>query len=94
VAYQVRFPPRRPGLLRAETDQSVSQRHDDMKDLRCMSFTSKGTSEVLAAGLQDTMFVVDVAKGSILKQVRTPGSICSRAAMSTDRARFRPIIIT
>ncbi|KAI3536342.1 PAB-dependent poly(A)-specific ribonuclease subunit PAN2 [Colletotrichum abscissum] len=46
-------------------------RHDDMKDLRCMSFTSKGTSEILVAGFQDTMFVIDLAKGEVVKQVPT-----------------------
>jgi PAB-dependent poly(A)-specific ribonuclease subunit 2 len=45
-------------------------RHDDMKDLRCMSFTSKGSSEILAAGMQDIMFVIDLAKGQVIKQVR------------------------
>ncbi|TEA13362.1 PAN2-PAN3 deadenylation complex catalytic subunit PAN2 [Colletotrichum sidae] len=49
-------------------------RHDDMKDLRCMTFTSKGTSEILAAGSQDTMFVIDLAKGEIVKQVPTAHS--------------------
>ncbi|KAM3069667.1 poly(A)-specific ribonuclease [Clarireedia jacksonii] len=42
-----------------------------MKDLRCMSYTSKGTSEILVAGLQDQMFVIDVDKGIITKQVPT-----------------------
>lgn len=42
---------------------------DDMRDLRCMSFTSKATSEILVAGLQDTMFVIDVNKGEIVKRV-------------------------
>ncbi|KAL2021290.1 hypothetical protein VTK56DRAFT_7369 [Thermocarpiscus australiensis] len=46
-------------------------RHDDMKDLQCMSFTSKGASEILVAGWQDTMFVIDVVKGEIVKQVPT-----------------------
>ncbi|KAF4826097.1 PAN2-PAN3 deadenylation complex catalytic subunit PAN2 [Colletotrichum siamense] len=49
-------------------------RHDDMKDLRCMSFTSKGTSEILVAGFQDTMFVIDLAKGEVVKQVPTAHS--------------------
>lgn len=40
-----------------------------MKDLRCMSFTSKATSEVLVAGLQSSMFVIDVNKGEIVKRV-------------------------
>ncbi|KAI3321081.1 PAB-dependent poly(A)-specific ribonuclease subunit PAN2 [Xylariaceae sp. AK1471] len=50
-----------------------SIRHDDMKELRCMSFTSKGTSEILVAGegSQDTMLVVDTIKGEVTKQVST-----------------------
>jgi PAB-dependent poly(A)-specific ribonuclease subunit 2 len=40
-----------------------------MKDLRCMSFTSKGTNEIIVAGLQDQMFVIDVNKGEITKEV-------------------------
>jgi PAB-dependent poly(A)-specific ribonuclease subunit 2 len=43
--------------------------NDDMKDLRCMSYTSKGTSEILVAGLQDVMFTIDVDKGTVMKQV-------------------------
>ena len=35
-----------------------------------MSFTSKGTSEILVAGEQDRMFVIDVNKGEVTKQVR------------------------
>ncbi|KXX75827.1 PAB-dependent poly(A)-specific ribonuclease subunit PAN2 [Madurella mycetomatis] len=46
-------------------------RHEDMKDLRCMSFTSKGASEIVVAGWQDSMFVIDVVKGEIVKQVAT-----------------------
>jgi PAB-dependent poly(A)-specific ribonuclease subunit 2 len=43
--------------------------NDEMKDLRCMSYTSKGTSEILVAGLQDVMFTIDVDKGTVTKQV-------------------------
>ncbi|KAG6053616.1 poly(A)-specific ribonuclease [Claviceps sp. LM77 group G4] len=43
-------------------------RHDSIKDLRCMSFTSKGTTELLAAGLQETMLVIDLNKGEVMKQ--------------------------
>lgn len=35
-----------------------------------MSFTSKGTAEIIAAGLQNTMFVIDLIKGEVVKQVR------------------------
>ena len=41
-----------------------------MKDLRCMSFTSKGTAEIIAAGLQNKMLVIDLIKGDVVKQVR------------------------
>ena len=44
-------------------------RHEDMQELRCMSFTSKGTAEILVAGEQDKMFVIDTVKGEITKQV-------------------------
>jgi len=44
-------------------------RHPDMKDLQCMSFTSKGATEILVAGIQNTMFIIDVVKGEIVKQV-------------------------
>jgi PAB-dependent poly(A)-specific ribonuclease subunit 2 len=37
-----------------------------------MSFTSKGTSELLVAGLQDVMFTIDIEKGIVLKQVDAP----------------------
>ena len=47
----------------------TSGRHDEMKDLRCMSLTSKGTAEIIAAGWQDTMLVVDLNKGEVTKQV-------------------------
>ena len=40
-----------------------------MDDLRCMSFTSKGTAEIIVAGLQDTMLVIDLIKGDVVKQV-------------------------
>ncbi|KAK4119549.1 hypothetical protein N657DRAFT_581467 [Parathielavia appendiculata] len=46
-------------------------RHKDMNDLQCMSFTSKGASEIIVAGWQDTMFIIDVIKGEIIKQVPT-----------------------
>ncbi|PHH66549.1 hypothetical protein CDD81_7024 [Ophiocordyceps australis] len=46
-------------------------RHDDMTDMRCMGFTSKGTTEVLVAGLQDKLLLVDLNKGEVVKQLKT-----------------------
>ncbi|KAI0477313.1 PAB-dependent poly(A)-specific ribonuclease subunit PAN2 [Xylariaceae sp. FL0804] len=46
-----------------------SIRHEGMKELRCMSFTSKGTNEILVAGEQDQMLVIDTIKGEVTKQV-------------------------
>jgi len=40
-----------------------------MKDLRCVSFTSKGTTEILVAGAQNIMFSIDIDKGVITKEV-------------------------
>ena len=53
-----------------ESLQIFEARHDEMKESRCMSFTSKGTSEILVAGEQDKMFVIDTVKGEVTKQVR------------------------
>lgn len=36
-----------------------------------MTFTSKGTAEIIVAGEQDKMFVIDVNKGEIVKQLDT-----------------------
>lgn len=44
-----------------------------MQELRCMSFTSKGTAEILVAGEQDKMLVIDTNKGEVTKQVRFMG---------------------
>jgi PAB-dependent poly(A)-specific ribonuclease subunit 2 len=45
-----------------------------MKDLRCMSYTSRGASEILVAGLQDQMFTIDIDKGIVTKQVEDSSS--------------------
>lgn len=37
-----------------------------------MSFTSKGTAEIIVAGLQDKMLVIDLIKGEVVKQVSLP----------------------
>lgn len=34
-----------------------------------MSYTSKGTAEIVVAGLQTSMFTIDVDKGVITKEV-------------------------
>ncbi|KAM0277743.1 hypothetical protein ACHAQH_005604 [Verticillium albo-atrum] len=44
---------------------------EEFKDLRCMNFTSKGQAEILVAGFQDKMFVIDVNKGEITKEIST-----------------------
>ncbi|KAI9759589.1 MAG: Protein kinase C-like 1 [Chaenotheca gracillima] len=45
--------------------------HANMRDLRCMSYTSKGNSEILVAGLQNTMFLIDVDKGQVIREIPT-----------------------
>ena len=34
-----------------------------------MCYTSRGTVEILVAGLQDQMFTIDAEKGTIINQV-------------------------
>ncbi|ROT42505.1 exonuclease [Sodiomyces alkalinus F11] len=48
--------------------------HEAMKDLQCMSFTSKSQTEILVAGYQEKMFVIDVSKGEITKEISTAHS--------------------
>ncbi|RKF57266.1 PAN2-PAN3 deadenylation complex catalytic subunit PAN2 [Erysiphe neolycopersici] len=44
---------------------------DDMTDLRCMSYTTKGMTEILVAGHQHYMLVIDIEKGIISKKIQT-----------------------
>lgn len=48
--------------------------HESMTDLRCMSFTSKGSNEILVAGCQSQMYKIDVYKGVITSTVRSVAS--------------------
>lgn len=44
-------------------------KHEDFKQLRCMCFLSK--DELLVAGCQEKMFVIDVVKGDITQEMQT-----------------------
>ncbi|CAK7220464.1 poly(A)-specific ribonuclease [Sporothrix eucalyptigena] len=44
-------------------------RHEAMIDLCCMSFTSSANTEVLVAGRQPAMFVVDLKEGEVVRQL-------------------------
>ncbi|PSK54749.1 hypothetical protein B9Z65_3838 [Elsinoe australis] len=46
----------------------------DMTDLRCMTFTTKGTSEILVAGCQSQMFRIDVEKGVVAETLPCEGA--------------------
>ncbi|KAL1899785.1 poly(A)-specific ribonuclease [Sporothrix stenoceras] len=46
-----------------------NSRHEAMTDLCCMSFTSSSNSEVLVAGRQHTMLVVDLKEGEVVRQI-------------------------
>lgn len=43
-----------------------------MTDLKCMSFLGKNGSEILVAGCQSVMYKIDVEKGVIVQEVRSP----------------------
>jgi len=54
-----------------------------------MSYTNKGTGEIVVAGLQDQMFVIDVEKGTITKQVlNTPSPLHT---LKTKHSRSQPV---
>jgi PAB-dependent poly(A)-specific ribonuclease subunit 2 len=53
---------------------TIPCRNENFKELHCMSFTSKGTNEVLVAGYQQTMFKIDVEKGAILETLLAEGN--------------------
>ncbi|KAL4943712.1 hypothetical protein BDV06DRAFT_130472 [Aspergillus oleicola] len=44
--------------------------HDEITDLRCMSFTAQ-TNRIIVAGIQKAMFTIDIDKGVIVDKLRT-----------------------
>lgn len=62
------YPSRELGEKAARESDKLP-RHPDMKEMRCMTFTSKSATEILVAGMQRTMFVIDVSRGEIVKKV-------------------------
>ena len=47
-----------------------------MSNLQCMSFLSKDNSEVLVAGCQNSMFKIDVEKGTVAQEVESTRHPC------------------
>jgi PAB-dependent poly(A)-specific ribonuclease subunit 2 len=41
----------------------------NFRQLQCMSYTAKGTNELLVAGLQEQMFKIDIERGQIIEYV-------------------------
>ncbi|KAF2760383.1 exonuclease-like protein [Pseudovirgaria hyperparasitica] len=59
-----------PKSVHLSNRRGVTQWHleyDGFEDLHCMTFTSKAAQELVVAGQQDTMFVIDIEKGSIIQ---------------------------
>ena len=44
--------------------------HEEMVDLRCMSFTAQ-TNRIIVAGCQRVMFTIDIDKGTIVDRLYT-----------------------
>ena len=61
-----------------------------MTDLRCMSFTSKGTNEILVAGCQEQMYKLDVEKGVILQTV-SPPLVSLHSDIDRTRSRLKQL---
>lgn len=41
-----------------------------MTNLRCMSFLGKDSPEILVAGIQNTMYKIDVERGQVIQEVQ------------------------
>jgi len=48
---------------------TVCNRHEKMSNLTCMSYTNRGTSELLVGGLQKTMVTVNLDRGAVISEV-------------------------
>ncbi|CAG8494661.1 13748_t:CDS:10 [Funneliformis mosseae] len=49
--------------------------NEDTTDLRCMTYTTMPDSEILAAGKQHNMLVINVARGTVVKKVESESEI-------------------
>ena len=49
---------------------TVCNRHEKMNNLACMSYTNRGTSELLVGGLQKTMVTVNLDRGAVISEVQ------------------------
>lgn len=43
--------------------------YEDTTDLHCMSYTTMPHTEILAAGKQQNILVINVARGTVVKKV-------------------------
>ncbi|KAK6354956.1 poly(A)-specific ribonuclease [Orbilia brochopaga] len=48
---------------------------DRMFDLRCMSYTSKGTSEVIAGGIQKSLLTINLDRGTVINEIPSEDDI-------------------
>jgi len=48
---------------------TLCNRHEKMNNLICMSYTNRGTSELLVGGLQRTMVTVNLDRGAVVSEV-------------------------
>ena len=47
-----------------------------MRDLQCMSFLSKDSTEILVAGCQNAMCKIDVERGNVIQEVKVRNITC------------------
>ena len=57
-------------MRQGSEELTLRRRHESVRDVQCMSYTAKGPSEILVAGLQPWMMTIDVEKGVVTKEVR------------------------
>ncbi|CAG8540264.1 10143_t:CDS:2 [Acaulospora colombiana] len=49
--------------------------NEDTTDLRCMTYTTMPNSEILAAGRRQSMLVINIARGTVVKKVESESEI-------------------
>jgi hypothetical protein len=51
-------------------ENCIDSRDNGIENLTCMAFAGTGSSEVVAAGGQNNVLLLNIDRGSVIKQVR------------------------
>ncbi|EPS41531.1 hypothetical protein H072_4574 [Dactylellina haptotyla CBS 200.50] len=74
-----------PKSLHVSARRGLAKSHitnERMFDLRCMSYTSKGTSEVIAGGIQRSLLTINLDRGTVINELPSEDDV---VVMRRDR---------